>query len=64
MHLLIESTLGVEHAFDLAGHPGVTTIGLGLLGRTAIHPLQLVTVRAEFTPGADQVARAQEVVDA
>jgi citrate lyase subunit beta/citryl-CoA lyase len=124
LHVLIESALGVEHAFVLAAHPGVTTIGLGeadlkadlgveadegldwarsriinaaaaaglappvmsvytnirdldglaescthgrglgFLGRTAIHPSQLSTIRAAFTPGADQVASAQEIVSA
>lgn len=37
---------------------------LGFLGRTAIHPGQLATIRAVFLPSADEVARAREVLAA
>jgi citrate lyase subunit beta/citryl-CoA lyase len=38
--------------------------GLGMLGRTAIHPRQIPAIRAAFTPGPEEVTRAREVVDA
>ncbi|ATY12642.1 CoA ester lyase [Amycolatopsis sp. AA4] len=35
---------------------------LGFRGRTAIHPVQLPTIRAAFLPTAEEVARAREVL--
>ncbi|MFD2470570.1 HpcH/HpaI aldolase/citrate lyase family protein [Amycolatopsis silviterrae] len=35
---------------------------LGFRGRTAIHPVQLPTIRAAFLPTPDEVARAREVL--
>lgn len=35
---------------------------LGFRGRTAIHPMQLPTIRAAFLPTAEEVARAREVL--
>lgn len=124
LHLLLESALGVERAYQLAGAgPAVTTIGLGeadlrselgieveegltwarsrlvvaaraaglpapamsvyphvrdldgltascvrgralgMLGRAAIHPAQLPVIEEAFTPSAEQVERAREVVE-
>ncbi len=36
--------------------------GLGFLGRTAIHPTQLDPIRTAFSPTADELARAREVL--
>lgn len=36
---------------------------LGMLGRTAIHPAQLPVIAAAFTPSAEQVERARQIVD-
>ena len=35
---------------------------LGFVGRTAIHPAQLATIVAAFTPTPDEIARAGEVI--
>jgi citrate lyase subunit beta/citryl-CoA lyase len=35
---------------------------LGFVGRAAIHPAQLATIEAAFTPTPDEVARAREVI--
>jgi citrate lyase subunit beta/citryl-CoA lyase len=35
---------------------------LGFVGRTAIHPAQLATIVAAFTPTTEEVARAREVI--
>ncbi len=35
---------------------------LGFRGRTAIHPVQLATIRAAFLPTREQVSRAREVI--
>ena len=124
LHLLVESALGVERAFDLArAHASVASLGLGeadlrselgvdddgltwirsrvvvaaraaglappamsvyphvddahglaascargrslgFRGRAAIHPRQLATIRAAFTPTSDEVERARAVVAA
>ncbi|MGI8312111.1 HpcH/HpaI aldolase/citrate lyase family protein [Saccharopolyspora hattusasensis] len=37
---------------------------LGLFGRSVIHPRQIDPVRAAFTPSADEVRHAREIVDA
>ena len=37
---------------------------LGFLGRTAIHPIQLDPIRAAFSPTADELARAHDVLTA
>ncbi|SEH01869.1 citrate lyase subunit beta / citryl-CoA lyase [Nonomuraea solani] len=37
---------------------------LGLFGRTAIHPRQIPVIRRAFRPGADEAARAAEIVAA
>ena len=122
LHLLIESALGVERAFDLASCPQVASLGLGeadlkadlgvtaegldwvrgrivnaaraaglpsplmsafthvtdleglaascrdgrargFLGRSAIHPRQIDTIRESFRPTAEEVARARTVLD-
>ncbi|WP_077687101.1 HpcH/HpaI aldolase/citrate lyase family protein [Tessaracoccus aquimaris] len=122
LHLLIESPLGVERAFDLASCPQVASLGLGeadlkadlgvtadgldwvrgrivnaaraaglssplmsafthvtdleglaascrdgrargFLGRSAIHPKQIATIRDSFRPTAEEVARARTVLD-
>lgn len=36
---------------------------LGFRGRTAIHPVQLATIRAAFLPTPQEIARAREVVE-
>ena len=36
---------------------------LGYAGRTAVHPRQIEVIRRVFTPDADEVARAQRIVD-
>ncbi|MCW5646968.1 MAG: CoA ester lyase [Sphingopyxis sp.] len=36
----------------------------GFTGMMAIHPSQVAAINAAFTPGADEVARAQAIVDA
>lgn len=36
---------------------------LGYAGRTAVHPRQIDVIRRVFTPGPDEVARAQRIVD-
>ncbi|TDC22013.1 CoA ester lyase [Streptomyces sp. 8K308] len=38
--------------------------GLGMLGRTAIHPRQIPAIRAAFRPTPEEIGRAREVVDA
>ncbi|MEV0597335.1 HpcH/HpaI aldolase/citrate lyase family protein [Nonomuraea cavernae] len=38
--------------------------GLGMFGRTAIHPRQLPAIRRAFTPTAEEAARAAEIVEA
>jgi citrate lyase subunit beta / citryl-CoA lyase len=123
LHLLVESALGLERAYDLASS-GVATVGLGeadlraelgvstddgllwargrivaaaaaaalpppsmsvftdvrdleglaascragrslgFLGRTAIHPTQLDVIRTAFTPTAEEVDRARELLSA
>lgn len=122
LHLLIESALGLERAFDLARSPQVASLGMGaadlkadlrvtdeglawassrivtaaraaglpsplmpafthvtdlaglaascrtgrahgFLGRSAIHPGQLDTIRAAFRPTLDEVSRARLVLD-
>lgn len=122
LHLLIESAIGVERAFEMASQQGVATLGLGeadlkadlsvtsdglgwvrgrvvnaaraaglpsplmsaythvrdldglaascrdgrahgFLGRSAIHPGQLATIREAFRPTAEEVARARTVLD-
>ena len=122
LHLLIESALGVERAFDLASCPQVASLGLGeadlkadlgvtadgldwvrgrivnaaraaglpsplmsafthvtdldglaascrdgrargFLGRSAIHPRQIATIRESFRPTDEEVARARTVLD-
>ncbi len=37
---------------------------LGMTGKTCIHPAQIETVNAAFTPAADEVAHARRVVEA
>ncbi|HEX6194287.1 MAG TPA: CoA ester lyase [Jiangellaceae bacterium] len=37
---------------------------LGFLGRSAIHPRQVPVINAAYTPAADEVARARELLDA
>ena len=51
---------------DLEGLAESCRVGrsLGFLGRTAIHPVQLDVIRAAFTPSADEVDRAREVLAA
>ncbi|MCG5212548.1 HpcH/HpaI aldolase/citrate lyase family protein [Streptosporangium sp. KLBMP 9127] len=54
---------------DIKDDEGLTTScahgrGLGMFGRTAIHPRQLPLIRAAFRPGEDEIARAREVVAA
>ncbi|GAA3867829.1 HpcH/HpaI aldolase/citrate lyase family protein [Tessaracoccus defluvii] len=123
LHLLIESALGVELAYELARRPQVATLGMGeadlradlrvadteglgwararvvnaaraaglpsplmsawthvtdleglaatcrvgrswgFLGRSAIHPHQLDTIRESFRPSDDEVARARLVLE-
>ncbi|MGW4487296.1 HpcH/HpaI aldolase/citrate lyase family protein [Amycolatopsis sp. NPDC004368] len=52
------------HVRDLDGLAASCRAGraLGFRGRTAIHPVQLATIRAAFLPSAEEVARATEVV--
>ncbi len=38
--------------------------GLGMFGRTAIHPRQIPVIRAAFRPSPEEISRAREVVDA
>ncbi|GGO63591.1 HpcH/HpaI aldolase/citrate lyase family protein [Nonomuraea cavernae] len=38
--------------------------GLGMFGRTAIHPRQLPAIKRAFTPTAEEAARAAEIVEA
>ncbi len=35
----------------------------GFTGKIAIHPAQVATINDAFTPGADELAHAQRVVD-
>ncbi|MEU4516172.1 aldolase/citrate lyase family protein [Nonomuraea wenchangensis] len=37
---------------------------MGLFGRTAIHPRQIPVIRRAFRPGEEEVARAEEIVEA
>lgn len=49
---------------DLDGLTATTRLGrgLGFFGRTLIHPRQIDPVHAVYQPGADELARAQEIV--
>ncbi|MFE3170277.1 HpcH/HpaI aldolase/citrate lyase family protein [Amycolatopsis sp. NPDC059090] len=49
---------------DLDGLAESCRVGraLGFRGRTAIHPVQLPTIRAAFLPTAEEIARAREVL--
>jgi citrate lyase subunit beta/citryl-CoA lyase len=51
---------------DLEGLAQSCRVGrsLGFLGRTAIHPAQLDVIRAAFTPSAEEVDRARELLAA
>lgn len=50
---------------DLAGLEASCRTGraLGYAGRTAIHPRQIEVIRRAFTPGPDEVERAQRIVE-
>lgn len=37
---------------------------IGMTGKGAIHPKQLPTITAAFTPGAEEIAQARKVIDA
>lgn len=39
-------------------------LGMGYTGKLAIHPKQVAPIQAAFTPSAEEVARAQALVDA
>ena len=39
-------------------------LGLGLRGRTAIHPAQVAVINEVFTPSSSEIARARQVVQA
>ena len=124
LHLLIESALGLERAFELAAHPAVSGIALGeadlaadlgvssdealvyarsrcvtaaraarlappvqsvhtavgdddalrltseraralgFFGRSAIHPRQVPVIHAAYTPSADELEDARELMEA
>jgi len=51
---------------DLDGLAASCRVGrsLGFLGRTAVHPAQLDVIRAAFTPTADEVDRARQLLAA
>ncbi|MFT3888544.1 MAG: CoA ester lyase [Arachnia sp.] len=52
------------HVTDLAGLDASCRAGraLGFLGRSAIHPGQIATIRAAFRPSADEAERARAVL--
>jgi citrate lyase subunit beta/citryl-CoA lyase len=72
--VLVAARAGGIKAIDgpfltIADEPGLTASAtraaeLGFDGKWAIHPAQIDPITAAFTPTAEQVARAREVVDA
>lgn len=54
------------HVHDLDGLRASCLLGrrLGFVGRTAIHPRQLPVIVEAFTPSAEEVAKAQALLDA
>ena len=53
LHVLIESSLGVRHAFDIAAHPRLQSISFGLMDFVSSHngaiPDEAMSVAGQFT---------------